>query len=76
MSTVAIIDGIRIEIFTNDHPPPHFHVRFGRKRAKFDIASGAMIKGSLENRTIRKVQRWTQFNRDGLMQVWTSSRPR
>ena len=35
-----------------------------------------MIKGSLENRTIRKVQRWTQFNRDGLMQVWTSSRTR
>lgn len=76
MPTIAIIDGIRIEIFTNDHPPPHFHVRFSRMRAKFDIASGVMIGGRLDNRSIRKVQRWTEFNRDGLMRVWISSRPR
>ncbi len=75
MPTVIIIDGIRIEIFTNDHPPPHFHVRFGQMRAKFDIATGNMIKGRMDKRTVRKVKQWTEFNRDLLMQVWIKSRP-
>jgi Domain of unknown function (DUF4160) len=76
MPTVIIIDGIRIEIFTNDHLPPHFHVRFGTMRAKFDILTGNMIKGRMDKRTVRKVKLWTEFNRELLMQVWTDSRPR
>ena len=75
MPTIAIIDGIRIEIFTNDHPPPHFHARFGGRRAKFDIATGDMVKGRMDKRTTRKVQLWTEMNRDLLMQAWTDSRP-
>ena len=75
MPTVIIIDGIRIEIYTDDHPPPHFHVRFGGRRAKFDMATGAMIKGRLDKRSMRKVQRWIEMNRDLLMQVWNDSRP-
>ena len=75
MPTVIIIDGIRIEIYTDDHPPPHFHVRFGGRRAKFDMATGSMIKGRLDKRSMRKVQRWIEMNRDLLMQVWNDSRP-
>jgi Domain of unknown function (DUF4160) len=74
--TIIIIDGIRIEIFLNDHDPPHFHVRMGGMRAKFDIATGDMIKGRLDKRTIRKVQKWTEYNRDMLMQAWMEFRQR
>jgi Domain of unknown function (DUF4160) len=75
MPTVIIIDGIRIEIYTDDHPPPHFHVRHGGRRAKFDMATGNMIKGRLDKLSVRKVQRWMELNRDLLMQVWNDSRP-
>jgi Domain of unknown function (DUF4160) len=74
MPTVIIIDGIRIEIYTDDHPPPHFHVKAGTMRAKFDIATGRLLKGSLDTRSMRKVLRWMEFNGDLLMQVWISSR--
>ena len=76
MPTIIIIDGIRIEIYTLDHPPPHFHARFGRMRAKFDIMTGNMIRGRMDNRSVRKVKQWTELNRDLLMQVWIASRPR
>jgi hypothetical protein len=76
MPTVIIIDGIRIEIFTDDHPPPHFHVKVGGMRAKFDIASGTLLKGSLDKRSMRKVRQWMTLNGDLLMQVWISSRPK
>ncbi|MBY0285117.1 MAG: DUF4160 domain-containing protein [Sphingomonas sp.] len=76
MPTVIIIDGIRIEIYTDDHPPPHFHVKAGGMRAKFDISTGELLQGSLDKRSMRKVRQWMRFNGDLLMQVWISSRPR
>jgi hypothetical protein len=48
----------------------------GGMRAKFDIATGDMIKGRLDKRTIRKVQKWTEYNRDMLMQAWMEFRQR
>ena len=75
MPTIIILDGIRIEIYTDDHPPPHFHVRAGRMRAKFDIATGELLRGSLDKRSLRKVRQWMELNGDSLMQVWISSRP-
>ena len=62
MPTVIILDGIRIEIFTDDHPPPHFHVKAGTMRAKFDIATGKMLRGNLDRRSMRKVRQWMALN--------------
>ena len=28
MPTVKTIDSIKIDIYSRDHPPPHFHVKF------------------------------------------------
>lgn len=75
MPTVIILDGIRIEIYTNDHPPPQFHVAAGQMRAKFDIATGKLLRGGLDKRSMRKVRQWMAVNGDLLMQVWISSRP-
>jgi len=76
MPTLAIIDGISILMWPNDHPPPHFHVRFAGRTGKFDIATGTMIKGTLDKRTVKKVQAWTTRNQSSLLQAWTTSRPR
>ena len=76
MPTIIIIDGIRIEIYTDDHLPPHFHVKAGRMRAKFDIETGKLLRGSLDKRSMRKVRQWMAVNGDLLMQVWISSRPK
>jgi hypothetical protein len=39
--------GIVIEMYYGDHPPPHFHARYGGDSAKIEIATGAIIAGSL-----------------------------
>jgi hypothetical protein len=76
MPTIAIIDGISILMWPNDHNPPHFHVRFAGRTGKFDIATGRMIKGTLDRKTVRKLQSWTFANQDMLLQAWTNFRPR
>ena len=75
MPTLAIIDGITILMWPNDHNPPHFHVRHAEKTGKFDIGTGRMIKGTLDRKTVKKVQAWTISNQAMLLQAWTDSRP-
>ena len=75
MPTLAIIDGITILMWPNDHPPPHFHVRHAGKTGKFDIATARMISGTVDRRTIAKVERWIPRNRVMLLRAWTTSRP-
>jgi hypothetical protein len=33
MPTIAWFYGIMIQMFYNDHEPPHFHARYGRAKA-------------------------------------------
>jgi Domain of unknown function (DUF4160) len=75
MPTLAIIDGISILMWPNDHNPPHFHVRFAGKTGKFDIATGVMIKGTLNRKTVKKVRTWTIANQAMLLQAWNNFRP-
>jgi hypothetical protein len=76
MPTLAIIDGISILMFPNDHNPPHFHVRFAGRTGKFDIATGRMIKGTINRQTARKVELWIPANRTMLSQAWTDCQSR
>ena len=73
MPTVAIIDGILILVYRNDHAPPHFHVRHAGGKGRFEIATGRFMDGQLDRRTIRKVQQWTARNQDLLITAWHQS---
>lgn len=71
MPTIAIIDGISILIFPNDHDPRHFHVRFAGRTGKFDITTGRMVTGTIYRHTVKKVERWIPANRPLLLQAWS-----
>jgi len=43
MPVIAIVDGMLIMLFFNDHDPPHFHVDHGEFRAKVSIATLKVI---------------------------------
>ncbi|MDQ2786112.1 MAG: DUF4160 domain-containing protein, partial [Chloroflexota bacterium] len=33
MPVIAVFDGITITMYYKDHPPPHFHARYGEYEA-------------------------------------------
>ena len=76
MPTLAIIDGIQILMYLNDHGEPHFYIRHGSIRAKIEIATGRQMKGDLSRSALRKVQLWTELNRDLLFKAWTDCQSR
>ena len=72
MPTIAIIDGIRIMMYWDDHAPPHFHAWLGDMDAMFEIATGRMLRGRLDRRSVYKVQQWAEHNREMLMAAWNA----
>lgn len=63
-------------IYFDEHPPPHFHVKFGGKDACFDIMTGELINGELGRETLhREVSNWWKSNECRIKTVWNSTRP-
>jgi hypothetical protein len=62
--------GIVIEMYFDDHPPPHFHARYAGDVAKIEIATGAVIVGSLPPRALRLVREWLELHRAELEANW------
>jgi hypothetical protein len=70
MPVVANIDGISIEFYPSEHPPPHFHARYAEYIAQIDIRSCRVIRGSLPPAQWRKVAAWAEPRKDRLMAAW------
>jgi hypothetical protein len=74
MPTVAQFYGILIQIYYNDHEPPHFHARYGRSRAILRLADGAVISGELPPTAVRILRRWALARSNELHDNWQRAR--
>lgn len=57
-------------MFFNDHPPPHFHARYGEFEATIMIDTLEIIEGSLPTRALNLVREWAIIHREELRQDW------
>jgi hypothetical protein len=62
--------GIIISIYFSDHPPPHFHARYGAFQAEIDIRTGEIIIGSLPLRASAAVEEWRSQHVRALLLNW------
>jgi hypothetical protein len=74
MPLVAAFDGIKIEFYWDEHPPPHFHVEYAEHQALIDIDSLRVIRGSLPVAQYRKVVAWARPRKSALHMAWLSCR--
>jgi hypothetical protein len=70
MPEIARFYGIVIRMFSNDHPPPHFHADYGSDRALIEINTLAVIAGKLPPRATGLVMEWASQHQDELKQLW------
>lgn len=57
-------------MYFREHPPPHFHAKYGAHQAQIVIATGEVLHGSLPRRALKLVQEWTELHRDELIADW------
>ncbi len=72
---VARLDGLKIEIYANEHPPPHFHVKSPNVNASFDIENCTLLEGSVNKKDLKKIQFWHKHAKLILVEIWNSRRP-
>ena len=73
---VVRINNMSLMIFADEHPPPHFHVKFAGENASFSLADGKRLPGvkGLEKYD-RNVLKWWAQHRCDLVRTWNSTRP-
>ena len=72
MPTVAIVDDIKIMFYHDEHPPPHFHVKFGEHQAVINLLSLEIMRGFLPKPQYRKVFAWASDRRLALSRAWAA----
>jgi hypothetical protein len=73
---VARINKMSVVILADEHPPPHFHVKFAGENASFSIAYGRRlpsVKG-LEKYD-HNIRKWWKEHHCKLIEVWNATRP-
>lgn len=73
---IARFSGLSIQIYADEHPPPHFHVRAAGEEAAYALDTGHRLEGmrGLE-RFDRNIRKWWRDNRCELILFWNGSRP-
>lgn len=66
--------GIVITMYARDHPPPHFHARYGQHQALIEFETSQVLRGSLPRRAQEMVDEWSELHRRELRAAWDSLR--
>jgi hypothetical protein len=63
--------GIVIFMNFNEHPPPHFHAKYGEYHIMVAIRSG-VIEGQFPRRALKLVLEWYELHQEELLANWNS----
>jgi hypothetical protein len=70
LPTLSVFYGIVIQMYWNDHRPPHFHALYAEDEALIEIATLEIIQGDLPRRARALVLEWAQEHRSELIRNW------
>lgn len=67
---------VKIEIFANEHPPPHFHVKTNKGKASFKISDCELVDGDhFVSRRQKEIRVWHAQHKEDLIKFWNETRP-
>jgi hypothetical protein len=74
MPEICRFFGVVIQMYFSEKHSPHFHVRYGGKRASIDIGTLGISSGSLPPRVLGFVTEWAALHGRELMDNWERAR--
>lgn len=73
--TLNRIGPLKIQVFSNEHPPPHFRVICSAGQSDFSIADCTPIHGNELNPFFGRIREWHKTHKQDLIRVWNDRRP-
>jgi len=70
MPTVAIVEGVRIRFYADEHPPPHFHAVFAEYQVRIGIQPLRVLNGSLPSAKLAAVLAWAETRTTVPLNTW------
>jgi len=68
--TISMFYGILIQMYWDEHAPPHFHAIYGEFKATVDIRDLRISEGNLPRRATQLVLDWAELHQDELLEDW------
>jgi len=76
MPTVKIIDSVKIDLYSREHPPPHFHALYAEFEELIEIETLETYRGNLPITQRKKVIEWAKGKRVFLIDNFKRLNPR
>ena len=73
MPELARFLGIIIRMFSKDHPPAHFHAKYGDDKCSVSIETGEVIAGKLPPKQEKQVKEWAKEHKNELLLNWNEA---
>jgi hypothetical protein len=76
MPTLIIIEGLKVQMYVDDHPPAHLHVILGDGEIRIAIEDGAVLSATFRptRRQVRALDAWISEHRGELLALWNRYR--
>ena len=72
MPEISRFLGIVVNMYYDEHNPPHFHVRYNEFRAVVSIRECNILEGTLPGRVRGFVAEWAELHQQELLTMWDS----
>ena len=76
MPTLTTIENIKIDIYSREHPPPHFHAKYAEYEELIIIETLETYAGSLPKTQRKKAMDWDENNKQFLLDIFNQLNPR
>jgi hypothetical protein len=70
MPTIVVLGNVKIQIFGDDHAPPHFHVVTPDGEALVRISDLKVLAGAIRGRDERRALEWARLHHEELSDAW------
>jgi hypothetical protein len=67
--TISRFYGIVIYMNYREHPPPHFHARYGEQEVTIEIETG-IVTGKMSRRALQMIFTWLEMHQEALLENW------
>ena len=70
MPTIVRLGKVLIQVYADDHNPPHFHVVTPDYEALVLISDLSILRGSIDRRSLDAALAWASENKEVLENEW------
>ncbi|MBD2754267.1 DUF4160 domain-containing protein [Spirosoma validum] len=70
MPVISLFDGIKLEMYFNDHAPPHVHAKYAEHEVLITIQEIRVYAGYLPAKQLKQVQQYVSTHQNKLLSRW------